>query len=481
MIDLVFLGFIGCVLMLGIRRPFIWVLLYLYVDIVAPQQIGYGIIQSVQVSLIAFAAAFGGWLMIDNKAPARFTYRQGLMAALLLYCWWTTQSADFLDSALTKWDWVWKALLFAIFLPLTLTTKLRIESAVIVLLLSVSSIVIGASIKTVLGGGGYENQLFLVSSNSGLYESSVLACVAIAVIPMIIWAMKNSTIFPPDWRSKTFAIALIFACLLIPVGTEARTGLVCIAVLGAIMFRHVKQKALFAAGGLVLGLISLPFLPSSFYDRMSTITNYQSDESASTRVAVWTWTMDYVAANPMGGGFDAFRGNSFTYTLPVEEENGNTSVVSYQEVTDEGRAYHSAYFEVLGEQGYIGFIIWSLLQISGLLHMRRIIRKWRDTEDDEHKWKAPLAAALMKAQIIYLVGALFTGIAYQPFMLVLLAIQIGLTSLLNREAQGEDAPKRGQGSSRRAGKPLGASRGKRAKPAAGWPQPNAPQLNTDQP
>ena len=41
------------------------------------------------------------------------------MLALLAYCWWSTGNADFPEDAQTKWDWVWKALLFAIFLPFT--------------------------------------------------------------------------------------------------------------------------------------------------------------------------------------------------------------------------------------------------------------------------------------------------------------------------------------------------------------------------
>ena len=60
MLDLVFIAFIGYVLLLGLRRPFLWVLLYVYIDILAPQRIGYTIIQSLQVSLIAFCAAFAG-------------------------------------------------------------------------------------------------------------------------------------------------------------------------------------------------------------------------------------------------------------------------------------------------------------------------------------------------------------------------------------------------------------------------------------
>ena len=127
-LDLFLLSFIGYVLVLGLRRPFLWVLLYVYIDILAPQRIGYTLITTLPLSLIAFAAAFGGWLALDRKDGARFTLRQGLMLALLAYCWWTTGHADFPEDALTKWDWVWKALLFAIFLPLTLTTRARIEA-----------------------------------------------------------------------------------------------------------------------------------------------------------------------------------------------------------------------------------------------------------------------------------------------------------------------------------------------------------------
>ena len=55
----------------------------------------------------------------------------------------------------------------------------------------------------------------------------------------------------------------------------------------------------------------------------------------------------------MGGGFDAYRGNQFTYKLPVRTANGgNTSAVRYEDHTDKARAYHSAVFEMLGEQGW---------------------------------------------------------------------------------------------------------------------------------
>ena len=99
------------------------------------------------------------------------------------------------------------------------------------MMLSIATIVIGTGMKIVLGGGGYGNLKFFVQDNSGIYESSTLATVAIALIPLAVWFTKHGTIYRPHWIVATFVIGLIFASLLIPIGTEARTGLVCIACL----------------------------------------------------------------------------------------------------------------------------------------------------------------------------------------------------------------------------------------------------------
>ena len=440
MLDLALLLFVFCMLLAGLRRPFIWVLAYLYIDILAPQKIGWAITPLFPISLIAFCAAFAGWVLADPKKGVRLTLRQGIMFALLLYCWWTLQGSAFPEPAGTKWDWVWKALVFAIFLPFTLTTRLRIEGAALIMVLSAGAIIISASMKTVFGGGGYESLYFFVNDNSGMYESSTLATVAIAIIPLIVWFMQHGSIFPPDWRVRVFAYALIFACLLIPVGTEARTGLLCIAVLGALTLRYVKRRLTFIVAGAVLGLVALPFLPQSYYERMETIGSPEGDESASTRIAVWRWTIEYATENPFGGGFDAYRANKFTYDMPVKQESGeHTVAIEYREVTDEARAYHSAIFEMLGEQGWPGLFMWLWLHALGLWQMERLHRRWRQRQGDGERWQAPLAAALQMGQIIYLVGALFQGIAYQPFMLMIVGLQIGLWTYCKRTESGERA------------------------------------------
>ena len=432
MIDLGLFLFIAGLLLFGIRRPFVWVLAYIYIDTLAPQDIGWRLVAALPVSLIAFCAAFGGWLLADPKHGARFAFRQWLLVILLAWCALTTANADFPVDAAHKWDWVWKALVFAIFVPLTITTRLRFEAVVLTMVLTAGAIIINGGIKTAAGGGGYGVLYLFVDNNTGMYESSTIATVAIAIIPLILWAMKHGTVFPPDWRVKTFGYALVFACVLMPIGTEARTGLLCMAVLALLMLRDVKRRFVYLGAAAALGLVALPFLPQSWSARMSTLETAEEDTSASTRIAVWQWTIDYANSHPMGGGFDAYRGNKFTYKLPTRTSDGNTTSVTLEDHTDQARAYHSAIFEMLGEQGWPGLFLWLWIHGLGLWQMERIRRRWRNRARADQQWQAPLAVALQIAQVIYLVGSVFQGIAYQPFILTLIGVQCALWSWCRR-------------------------------------------------
>src|SRR5437868_4469105 len=308
--DLVFIGFIAALLLLAVRRPFLFALAYIYVDTVSPQRLSYHLLNSIPLSMIVAVLAVAGWMVADRKDKLSFSARQGLIVLLLCYAGVTTFNADFPVDAAEKWDSVWKALAFAVFLPFTMRTKLRIEAVVLFLLLSAASIIIVGGLKTAMSGGGYGVLNLMVDNNSGLYESSTISTIAIALIPIILWLAKYGTIFPSDWRVKTFAAALIFACLLMPIGTEARTGLICIGLLGLLMLRDVKRRFLFIGAACALGAAAIPFLPASFTNRMETIQGYAGDESANTRLAVWAYTWNYALTHPFGGGFGAYRGNS---------------------------------------------------------------------------------------------------------------------------------------------------------------------------
>ena len=60
------------------------------------------------------------------------------------------------------------------------------------------------------------------------------------------------------------------------------------------------------------------------------------------------------------------------------------------------------------------------------------MRIYRKRNRDDESWVVPLARALQNAQIIYLVGSLFVGIAFQPFVYMMIAMQLGLDTYLSR-------------------------------------------------
>jgi len=437
--DIFFLLFLASLLGIAFKRPFLFVLAYAYIDIVSPQRLSYILLNSIPISAITFACAFLAWAAVDDKRDSRFSWRQLLMLLLLILCGYTTSNADFPVEAAHKWDWVWKSLVFAIFLPLTLRTRLRIESLALIMVLCASTIIVTGAIKTVLSGGGYGELNLMVDDNSGLYEGSTISTIAIAIIPLIFWLARYGTIFKPDWRVRIYATALTGACLLIPIGTVTRTGLLCIIFLGGLILWRSEKRILYGSAIAGLALVSIPFLPASFTERMGTIQNYQADQSASTRLEVWKWTLDYVKTHPTGGGFDAYRSNSFTYdAVRTEGPEGNERTVR-ERITEKERAYHSAYFELLGEQGYPGLIMWLLIHIISLVSTHRIYALYKKRTDSEHAWISPLALALQQGHLIYLLGAVFIGVAYQPFMFMLLALQIGLSTYLGRRRKEERA------------------------------------------
>jgi hypothetical protein len=87
---------------------------------------------------------------------------------------------------------------------------------------------------------------------------------------------------------------------------------------------------------------------------------------------------------------------------------------------------------MLGEQGYIGLAVWLWLMGLGIWQMEGIRRRFAKLEAGRESWQWGLATALQQAQLVYLVGAAFVGIAFQPFAFMIVGLQCGLSSHVRR-------------------------------------------------
>ncbi|MGG2324720.1 hypothetical protein, partial [Salmonella enterica] len=76
----------------------------------------------------------------------------------------------------------------------------------------------------------------------------------------------------------------------------------------------------------------------------------------------------------------------------------NSTQITTERVEERARAYHSSYFEMLGEQGYPGIALWLLLHILGVVQMELLHRRFRKAPPEGLEWVGPLADALQQAQ-----------------------------------------------------------------------------------
>jgi putative inorganic carbon (HCO3(-)) transporter len=418
----------------GFSAAFAAALGFVWVDIVKPQQLAWAIITGWPLSLIAALAMLAQYGLRDRKFPPRFGAILIMIAMFTVWITLTTMMSTIPDRPWGKWDWVYKVLLFALFIPFIFRSRVQIEAFILVLVFSAATIFFSAGVKTLLGSGGYGTLAIMGSNNTGLSEGSTLAVVCVMLIPLIVFLMRHTLLFPRNWITYGLFTGVIVTALATVVGTGARTGIIAVVVLCGLSALKSKKKLWWIAGAALAGIIfmNIDLSQTRWGARMSTIETYNKDSSALGRLKVWEWTVKFTTEHPLGGGFDSFLHNRIANVL----EDG--TVQYYPEGRLVGKAFHSVYFEVLGEQGFPGFALYFAMILTALVKLRKLKKKWRG--DPGMAWLADLADALISAILIFLAGGAFVGIAYQPFIFYMLGLTVVIEQYATR-VERETQPK----------------------------------------
>jgi putative inorganic carbon (HCO3(-)) transporter len=416
---------VGCwlsLLVLGCAAPFVMALAYMWVDLFRPHDVYPALGQLLPFSLITAVLTIGAYLVLDRRDPPRL----GLLTALLVaWAGWitlTTTWALFPSSAWWKWDWAFKTILFTVLLPFVFRSRIQMEAALLVILCCIASNVLPFAIKTVLGGGGYGAAFGLVGVNAGWGgEGSTLSTYAFACLPLVVYLRRHSLLAPSRGWLRWVYLAAPGIAAIGAFGSFARAALVACFVWAVLAWWQSRRKLMVAIMMVAAGAAVVPLMGDAWQARISTAFEPRQEASANTRLLVWAWTIDLANRYPAGAGFMAYLGNRIETRDAYGQEN-----------VEEGRAFHSIYFEVLGEHGWIGFAMFLALFAVFFLDMQRIRRKVRNTPDLE--WLGDLARALSHSVLIFMAGAAFVGIAFSPLHYYLFALGISASAALRRAA-----------------------------------------------
>jgi probable O-glycosylation ligase (exosortase A-associated) len=413
-------GVFAALMFAGFSTAFAAALGFVWVDIVRPQHLAYSIIKGMPLSFIAALVTLALFVLKDRKSPPKFGPVLVLIALFTLWVTFTTTLSAFPVQAWDKWDWASKVLIFAVVIPYIFRSRVQIEAFILIFVFAASTILIPAGAKTILGGGGYQTLAVMGTGNSGLSESSTLALVCVMMIPLVLFLMRHTLLFPKNLLTQGLFLGIVAMSLAAVVGSGARTGVIAIAVMCMLSMLQSKKKLWWLVGLAIVAivLLNLDLSETRWGARMSTIETYNADSSALGRIKVWEWTMNFVASHPLGGGFNSFLHNRIMFVAP-------DGVVQYlPEGQTGGKAFHSIYFEVLGEQGFVGFAIYFAIIALALFKLLKLKKAWRDHPG--MSWIAGLANALLTSILVFLAGGAFVGIAYQPFIFYMISLTVAI-------------------------------------------------------
>src|ERR1700722_8309660 len=119
-----FVSFLG----LSASAPFIAPLGYVWVDTFQPQAVAYIVLNQLPVALIMGMVAVGSYLLLDRRSPPPLTLQTVLHLGMLVWVTTTLIWAVVPDAAWSKWDYVWKTLIFTAFVPYVIRSRVQIEA-----------------------------------------------------------------------------------------------------------------------------------------------------------------------------------------------------------------------------------------------------------------------------------------------------------------------------------------------------------------
>lgn len=242
---------------------------------------------------------------------------------------------------------------------------------------------------------------------------------------------------------KWFAWAGVGIGLLAIIASQSRGAAIGLGAVLIYLWLISPRKMAVLAGVVAVGLVVLVYAPPVYFQRLSTITNYQTEGSAMGRITAWKAGTRMAFDHPLTGVGAGHYAVSFGTKYRPPEAEGMPWLTA-----------HSSYFLVFGELGFPGIIAflvltWGNLRANG--KMRRFVRTHAGPDVDPAKLAFANRALVLSsgAALGFATAGAFLSAAYYPHVFVLTGLLISIRSMVSKafgvsvvEALGRNVPTR---------------------------------------
>lgn len=376
-----------------LRRPFFGVLMWCWVSYMLPQRHTWGFMFEFPVAMLVGVSTIFAFFL--SNEPKKTPLEKPIVWLFVFYImvflsWLLHDKTPFVNELALK---VFKIQFFTLIILAMLTSRKRIELALLVVALSIGFYGIKGGVFTIVTGGEFR---VYGPSASFFEENNAMAVTNLMVAPVFVY-------FSAIQSDKRLKYLFLLGALLIVVavfGSQSRGAF--LAVIACTLFLLAKTNKKFIAFVILLALLPAvyTFMPAHWHQRMGTIIVDEEagevrDGSSASRLNAWRAGINMSFSHPFSQGFNAETLSNFIIYAP----NPNDFV-----------AFHSNYIQVLGKHGWMAFISYLMVFFCTWRLSNKVIKITKNIES--LKWAGLLCRYLQVSLVAYLVGGAFLSLAY---------------------------------------------------------------------
>lgn len=395
-----------------IAYPFAGVILWTWFTIQNPHQEAYSFSNALPLNLIIAIVTIGAWLLSRERKVPPSHFLVWMMLILLVWMTFNSFFAYAPDWSWPIWSRTWKIFALGLVAATMATNRVRIHALIWAIVISLFYYGVKGGIFTVMTGGTYH---VLGPGHSIIEDNNQLALALLMSLPLANYLRLQSTNRFVRW----ILAAGMGLTLVSVVGSYSRGAIIALGALAVFWWFRSRNKILYLVLAGVFAFAVVTFMPDTFWDRVDTIQTAQDDASFHGRVVAWQVATNYANDHfPFGAGFygPQLPGIFHSY-FPKEEAH----------------AAHSIYFQVLGEHGYPGLLIYLAIIAGAFLTSSRIARAARGR--DELIWAGQLALMIQTSLIAFCVGGAALSMAYYDVFILCVALLVPLGELVKSQTR----------------------------------------------
>jgi len=380
----------------ALLRPWLGVLALCFVGYAQPQAYANGFVRDIPFYLIVFIAVCLSLIKSRRFTLPVLDWRIGIVIILWLYFLLTTICSYAPELAWPKFFEVSKVFISLVFTLILINDREKLLYLLVVIALSFGILAVKGGYWAIISG--FSDRVY-GPPHSHFYGNNMFAVVTIMNIPLLLLWLRETNYRP----LRYIIIAVIILSVASAISSWSRGGLITLGITAVALLWYYKKRIMILIPIIfVAGLTFSYVLPEQWFERMTTIINYEKDASAMSRIDAWQMGLESFKENPLlGVGFDGW---------PLAAD----------------RDWHNSYIEILAEHGLVAFTLWSTLLVGSIISLTRLAGQ--PTVTSSQHWIKSYSSLIRASLFAYATGSLFLGLSYWDIFYHLVII----TTLLSR-------------------------------------------------